>query len=111
MNATIPRHWINWATFALGIWVFISPWLIDLPEDVPTAWSNFHVTGAGLIVLAARGLYLPQGWVQMATAAFGIWLAISPWMLEYSEHLPQTVHSIALGGVALLFAVLGMLKQ
>jgi len=111
MNATKLRHWTNWAILALGIWVFISPWLVDLPEDAPIAWSNFHITGAGFIVLAARELYLPQAWVQWVVALFGGWLAISPWILEYSDHLPQTAHSIALGGVAVLFAVLGIIKH
>ncbi|HEX7645469.1 MAG TPA: SPW repeat protein [Burkholderiaceae bacterium] len=100
MKATKSLPWTNWAILFLGMWVFVSPWIVEIPEDAPIAWSNFHLIGAGLVVLAIRAIYFPQAWVLWAIAACGGWLAISPWSLGFADHVSQTAHSIIAGVIA-----------
>ncbi|HEX8955600.1 MAG TPA: SPW repeat protein, partial [Burkholderiaceae bacterium] len=74
----------------------------------PIAWSNFHLIGAGLVVLAIRAFYFPQVWVPWAIAACGGWLAISPWALEFADHVSQSAHSIIAGVIAVSLSVPGI---
>lgn len=98
----------DWFILLLGFWLFISPWIIVYPADSPIATSNTHLMGAGFIVFSACAIYFPQMWEEWFIALFGIWMAISPWVLDYSDHVPQTVHSIVVGIAAVMLAVWAM---
>ena len=42
-------------TLILGIWVFISPWLLNFSTNAAALWSNL-LTGLILVVLSIYGL-------------------------------------------------------
>jgi len=44
-----------WITLILGIWVFISPWLLGFNDHAAGLWSNI-VVGLILVVVSIYGL-------------------------------------------------------
>lgn len=46
---------MHWVTLILGIWVFISPWLLAFSDNAAGLWSNI-VTGLILVIVAIYGL-------------------------------------------------------
>jgi len=46
---------MNWITLILGIWVFISPWLLGFSDNAAGLWSNI-LSGLILVIVAIYGL-------------------------------------------------------
>ena len=46
---------MHWITLLLGIWVFISPWLLGFSDNAAGLWSNI-VSGLILVIVAIYGL-------------------------------------------------------
>lgn len=43
-------NYFNWAKFVLGLWVFISPWILGFAGYPLALWNNI-LSGAGIVVL------------------------------------------------------------
>ena len=48
--------WEDWTNLLLGIWLFVSPWVFQLPNDSVVAW-NAWIFGGIIAVIAAAALY------------------------------------------------------
>jgi hypothetical protein len=97
------RRWQDWANLVLGVWLFISPWLLGFaagaavvggapvggpaaggaPAVATAAWDAwiFGIVIAAVAVWAMSQFAPWQEWVNMAV---GIWLFIAPWILGFS---------------------------
>lgn len=91
--------WQYYAVLCLGVWLFISPWLLQFGiSPFPTAPAAgaggsvvyfdpqmvAQVFGLILVVLAATAIYdlpLAQEW---SIPAFGLWVAFAPWILGFT---------------------------
>jgi SPW repeat-containing protein len=75
---TRPTHWEDWLSAALGLWLFVSPWVIGY-GDMAAAQNAVVV---GFLLLAAEFVEFAafRPWEEWANAALGIWLIISPWV-------------------------------
>jgi hypothetical protein len=98
------RHWQDWASFALALWLAVSPWLTDYAaHDAATA--NAAIVGLGLALVAHFGAscdYLSTEWVNLGG---GLWLLSAPFVLGFDTHHVATVNALAVGGfVSLLSA-------
>ena len=47
--------YMHWITLILGIWVFITPWLLGFATNAAGLWSNV-VVGLVLVVVSIYGL-------------------------------------------------------
>jgi len=74
-----PRHWEDWASFVVGLWLFVSPWVLQYRET--TAASNAFVVGFLVMVTAIIALANFMVWEEWFSAILGAWLVISPWVL------------------------------
>ncbi len=98
------RRWQDWASFALALWLAVSPWLADYAaHDAATA--NAAVCGLALALVAHFGVscdYLSTEWFNLAV---GLWLVGAPFVLGFSADHVATVNTVLVGGfVALLSA-------
>ncbi len=46
---------MHWLTLILGIWVAISPWLLNFSGNAAGLWSNL-LAGLGIVILSIYGL-------------------------------------------------------
>jgi len=54
------RTWEEWLTAAIGVWVFISPWVLGAVSNARILWSSL-VVGALLVILALWSSSLEHG--------------------------------------------------
>ena len=104
MMKTEMRRWQDWASFALGLWLAVSPWIADYAaHDAATANAAF--VGLSLALLAHFGFscdHLSCEWLNLAG---GLWLLVAPFMLGFEANHVAAVNSVVVGAfVAVLSA-------
>jgi hypothetical protein len=77
---SVPKHWEDWVSLALGIWLCASPWVLGFAADM-TATQNAFLVGALLIVIEIVTIGAFRPWEEWANIALGAWLIVSPWLL------------------------------
>lgn len=95
--------WQNWVSFALGLWLAVSPWIAGY-SDYPAATANAVLVGLAL----ALGSHFecvacddqPVEWINLAA---GLWLACAPFVLEFASPV-ASANSIAVGAFVALLA-------
>ena len=92
-------------TFALllAVWIFVCPWVIDDASAHPVA-LNFHLVGALAVLLCAAAFVRADDMPEYALMAVAAWLAVSPWVLNFSEMVTRqcVVYAFFLAGMAWL---------
>jgi len=54
------ESWEEWSAAAVGVWVFISPWVLGAASDARILWSSL-IVGALLVILALWSSSLEHG--------------------------------------------------
>jgi len=54
------QRWAEWLTAVIGVWVFISPWVLGAVSNARILWSSL-VVGALLVILALWSSSLEHG--------------------------------------------------
>jgi hypothetical protein len=103
-RGTTATRWQDWASFALGLWLAVSPWIADYAaHDAATANAAF--VGLSLALLAHFGFscdHLSCEWLNLAG---GLWLLVAPFMLGFDGNPVAAVNSVVVGAfVAVLSA-------
>ena len=81
---TPPRQWEDWASWLLGFWLLLSPWILHF-QDQTVATENAVIVGFVLILAEGVTLSAFQVWEEWINIAVGAWLVISPWVLRGIE--------------------------
>jgi len=93
-------HSQNRLGLALGIWLFITPWLnVDVipRESAPGIFLNFRIVGIALALFSTLALRKIKIWEELSIFALGLWLICSPWVLSYSDSINLKWNSIVAG--------------
>lgn len=104
MMKTEMRRWQDWASFALGLWLAVSPWIADYAaHDAATANAAF--VGLSLALLAHFGFSCDHMSCEWLNLGGGLWLLVAPFMLGFSGNHVAAVNSVVVGAfVAVLSA-------
>jgi hypothetical protein len=80
-GATQTTAGASWLTILLGIWVIISPFVVQFSQLPAAMWNNV-IVGIVIAVLAIIRTSVPwqTGW-SWANVILGIWMIISPFVL------------------------------
>jgi SPW repeat len=95
----------------LGLWLMISPRVLHFAATHSDAVWNTWLLGAAIILVTAVSRYLVDTrspWQDMATAALGLWLMISPWVLGFAAHMTERSNSIITGFLVAVLALWAM---
>jgi ABC-type enterobactin transport system permease subunit len=98
------RRWQDQVILLLGIWLFVSPFVLGYPVGSPPAINAF-IAGAVMGILAAFDLYKTYVWAVIVNMAVGAWTAVSAWLVGVM-HDPVMTSSLLIVGVATI--VLGL---
>ena len=60
--------WEDWTNLLLGIWLFVSPWVFQLPNDSGVAW-NAWISGGIIAVIVGLLVLCVAGWELYALPA------------------------------------------
>lgn len=104
---TAATRWEDWASFSLGLWLALSPWIFDYSaHDAATA--NAAVVGVLLALGSHFGLsadLVAQQWLNLAA---GLWLMAAPFVLGFSAVALATANCVAVGAVIAVLAASAM---
>jgi len=103
-EVTEMRGWQDWASFALGLWLAVSPWIADYAtHDAATANAVF--AGVSLALLAHFGYSCEHASCEWLSLAGGLWLLASPFVLGFEGNNVAAVNAVVVGAfIALLSA-------
>lgn len=99
------HKWQNWASFALGLWLAVSPWIAGYAEH-QSATANAIFVG---LVLALASHFecvacdeAPAEWLNLVV---GIWLLTAPFVLDFTASAFASANSIAVGALVAALAI------
>jgi hypothetical protein len=98
-------RWQHWIAMLVGIWLFISPWVLTTTGSADAA-RNAWIVGAAIFVVALIALGTPNNptadWVHVV---LGVWLFISPWVLGYTGVKDGSWNAWILGVITVILAL------
>jgi hypothetical protein len=104
MEAQEMRRWQDWASFALALWLAVSPWLADYAAH-DAATTNAALTGLVLALTTHFGFSCDHLSCEWLNVAGGLWLMGAPFVLGFETNHVAAVNAVAVGAfVALLSA-------
>ncbi|MFB9244647.1 SPW repeat protein [Massilia antarctica] len=98
------RRWQDQAILLLGLWLFVSPWVLAYPANTPQA-MNAWFAGAVIAVLAAFDLYKTYVWSVGVNLLAGVWVAVSPWIPAVADRGPMMNNSLVVGIAVIVLAL------
>lgn len=96
--------WQDWASFTLGLWLAVSPWMVGY-ADHEAATANAAFVGLALALAShfeATSDHLTTEWLLLAV---GLWLLMAPFVVGFSAHAVASANSICVGGSVAVLAV------
>jgi hypothetical protein len=102
MTSTTTR-WHEWASFALGLWLAVSPWLAGY-SDNEAATANAAFLGLALALGSHFEVSLDHSSAEWLNLAAGAWLAAAPFVLGFSAAMVPTANAIAVGTCVMALA-------
>lgn len=102
----LPKQWTDWTTWALGIWLCLSPWTLLFEFETP-AMRNAVLLGALIIFVEVIELSVFRGWEEWINVALGVWLIASNWVLGI-EAPAARINFLVVGALVVVLAVYEM---
>lgn len=105
-------RWQDWASFALGLWLAMSPWMLGYSHH-DAATGNAAFMGLALALGSHFEVSFDEVQAEWFNLAAGVWLVLAPFMVGFSEQPVAAVDSIAVGTcvAALAFSALSLGKE
>ena len=101
------KRWQDWLNLLIGIWLFISPWVIGFAgADYGASW-NAWILGVAVVVFSAIAVSMPQAWEEVINILLGIWMVISSWVIGFASRAAET-NAVIVGLLVILFAAWAM---
>jgi hypothetical protein len=100
---SFPRQWEDWASWILGIWLLLSPWILLFEPDA-TALHNAVAVALLLLLVEVVELSVFRTWEEWINVLLGAWLVISPWALGIASKA-ATANFVIVGAAVLTLAL------
>jgi hypothetical protein len=100
--------WTSWCNLILGVWLFISPWLIGYATGI--AAGNSLVVGIiiAIVAIVALSSYQAARGARWVNVVLGIWTIVSPWILSFSGRANVVTNDVIVGALVTIFALIGI---
>ena len=87
----------DWINLVLGVLLFISPWIMGFAAHPSASWNAWigGVIAAGLALVALARF---AEWEEWLSVALGVWLIVSPWILNFSTN-PEALWTTLIAGL------------
>lgn len=93
---TAAARWQGWASFTLGLWLAVSPWLVGYAEN-EAATANAAFIGLALALASHFEATFDHVWTEWLNLGAGLWLVAAPFALGFAHDTVATANSIAVG--------------
>ena len=92
----MPARWQDWTSFALGLWLAVSPWALDYAH-LEAATANAAFLGLALALGSHFEVSFDESSAEWFNMAAGLWLVLAPFVLGFSAEVLPTINAIAVG--------------
>lgn len=89
----------------LGVVLFLSPWMLGYSPDTTATW-NAWLSGIAIVVLAVAALTVFAEWEEWLSLLAGLWVLVSPWVLNFAPDLNARWVHVVIGAVVAIIAVM-----
>jgi len=96
--------WQDWASFALGLWLAVSPWLAGY-SDNEAATANAAFVGTALALGAHFEVGMCEVSAEWLNVAVGLWLMCAPFVLGFGGAGVPAANCLAVGSFATALAL------
>jgi SPW repeat len=86
---------------SLGMILFFSPWLFGLAAGAQ--WQTASTVGNFIAVLSVAALAAFAVWEEWLNLIAGLWLIVSPWLLDFQDSHAMTI-DVAIGTIVAVLA-------
>lgn len=93
-------NWQNWTNIVLGVWCFITPWIVTNKmshEGAKMMSWNAWIVGAAIVVVAWAALLELKPWEEWMNLVLGIWLIVTPWIFGFVQDRTSLWNSVLTG--------------
>jgi hypothetical protein len=97
-------RWQDWASFMLGLWLALSPWVCGYASDEPGATGNAAFIGIALALVSHFEVSLDGHSAQWLNFAAGAWLVAAPFVLGFATAALPAANCIAVGTLGMVLA-------
>lgn len=97
------QSWQDWASFTLGLWLAMSPWVCGY-ADQHAATGNAAYMGVALALLSHFQASFGARSAEWLALAAGAWLVAAPFALEFGAAALPAANSIAVGTLVMVLA-------
>src|SRR2546428_3985093 len=102
--ATATARWQEWASFVLGLWLAMSPWIFGYADDQLAPTANAAFLGIALALGSHFEASLDECSAEWLNVAAGLWLVMAPFVLGFSSATLPTANSVAVGTLVMVLA-------
>lgn len=99
-----PIHWEAWCSWLLGIWLCISPGLLQFGNDA-TATFVAVITGVLLICIEVVTVSTFRLWEEWINVVLGAWLIVTPWVLSFYLNMAAMANFVVVGALVMALAL------
>jgi hypothetical protein len=104
----IATRWQDCSNLVLGLWLFVSPWVLGYAGGA-AAW-NAYVLGSGIVLIALLAASMPKAWEELINTLLGVWLVLSPFVIGFSSMRKVSLHTVLVGILVTAFAAWAMVN-
>lgn len=97
-------RWRHWASFVLGLWLAVSPWIFGYAHDSPSATGNAAFVGVAVALLSHFQASMHGESAEWLNFAAGTWLVAAPFVLDFGTAALPAANSFVVGTLVLMLA-------
>jgi hypothetical protein len=105
------ERWRDWVMLVLGVWLFLSPWILGFAAAMPAgeamgapvAW-NAWIVGIVIAAVAVWAIVMFAPWQDWVNGVLGAWLVIARWVLGFGSLAAAAWNHVIVGLLVLALA-------
>jgi len=105
-----PIHWEAWCSWLLGIWLCISPGLLQFGNEATATYAAV-ITGVLLICIEIVTVSAFRLWEEWINVVLGAWLIVAPWFLSFYLNIAATANFVIVGAFVMALALYELLQD
>ena len=92
---------IDFIKLALSVFLILTPWTFGFTAAT-VASGNAWISGAVIGLVSIAAIVALAEWEEWVSLVFGLWVAISPWLLGYHATVISAMRANATIGIAIV---------
>jgi len=85
----LPTRWQDCASLSIGLWLLVSPWAINYPNDNELVWSVSSWIATAIMAIALFTVCLPNIWSECLIFGIAAWTIASPLIVNQDVTAPD----------------------